>query len=178
MSQGWERALLVLLSFLLGSYWGYCIGYARAQRKALDEWKRRLKEENAVVKGQLLALWDQKSLALAEKVDAVVGLVRNLEADAQAFKAERDHFAEKARLVEAKLERIKGLVRWVAAETGQDKFQGGKFSIGVGKATQRPTVPDAKFLPEDMREAVTTWKTLWDPIRASVKAGVYRLVWR
>lgn len=102
-------------------------------------------EENAVVKGQLVVLWDQKALALAEKVDAVVGLVRNLEADAQAFKAERDHFAEKARLGEAKIERIKGLVRWVAAETGQDKFQGGKFSIGVGKATQRPTVPEPSF---------------------------------
>lgn len=78
-----------------------------------------------------------------EKVENIALWIKNLSADADAYKKERDAFAEKERLAKAKMERLKA---YLADTLNGDKFQTNRVTISYRKSDTVDIV-DQSLLP-------------------------------
>lgn len=115
---------------------------------------------------------DAAAERFAEKTDAVAAIVRTFEADAAAFKAEKEAFAEKQKAAEGRARWLKEYLRRCLEVAGQKKVKGELFTVSVQKNPASVAVfaeVDA-LPPEYVRTKVekTADKTA---IKAALEAG-------
>lgn len=74
---------------------------------------------------------NQLQMERDSKIESIALWIKNLQSDAEAYKVEKDSFAEKERLAKNKIEQLK---KWLSYATGQQKFQTTKVQISFRKS--------------------------------------------
>jgi phage host-nuclease inhibitor protein Gam len=95
--------------------------------------------------GPMLATVD---VALAEKAQGVVYVLKNLEAEAEAFRAEETRLAARRQTLERAADQIRDRVRSAMAAGGVTRVKAGTFSISLSEGCERVEVEDAAAVPE------------------------------
>lgn len=85
--------------------------------------------------------------AIQDKAEAVASFIFSLQADSAALKQEEQRLAERRRLNDAKVERMKTYLADMLVEADIDKVQGLKYTIGFRKS-DKVTVTNLDALPE------------------------------
>lgn len=88
-----------------------------------------------------------------EKIENVCKVIRNLEADAAAFKAEKDRLAERQKAAENGVKRLKQSLLDYLIATDTKKRTAGLFTVSVGTSkavniTNEDALPERYFVPQ------------------------------
>lgn len=88
-----------------------------------------------------------EGLGVGDKLEDYCKVIRQFEADAEAYKAEKDRFAEKQKKAEKSIQRLTKAVKNYMAATGKDKQKCGVFDIKLSTSKKVEIVDDVK-IPE------------------------------
>ena len=88
-----------------------------------------------------------EGLGIGDKLEDYCKVIRQFEADAEAYKAEKDRFAEKQKKAENSVKRLTEAVKNYMAATGKDKQKCGVFDIKLSTSKKVEIVDDVK-IPE------------------------------
>jgi len=112
---------------------------------------------------KLNALFMEKN----QKIENVALWIKNLQADALAYKAEKDAFAARQKAAENKVESLKAYL--VSALDGQ-KFSTAKCAVSFRKS-EAVQVDDVNSIPAEWIRTKTTIEPDKTAIKAAIKAG-------
>jgi hypothetical protein len=102
-----------------------------------------------------------------DKLEAVACWIKNLQSDAQAYKAEKDAFAARQRAAEKKLESLK---RYLSDALQGQKFSTAKCAVSFRKSVT-VEVEDVKFVPAEWVRVQTSVEPDKTAIKEAIKAG-------
>ena len=85
--------------------------------------------------------------AIQDKAEAVASFIFSLQADSAALKQEEQRLAERRRLNDAKVERMKTYLADMLEDADIDRIKGLKYTIGFRKS-EKVQVSDVDALPE------------------------------
>ena len=101
------------------------------------------------------------------KIENVALWIKNLTADANAYKAEKDAFAEREKKALAKIESLK---KWLTIACDGQKFNTWRCAVAFRKS-ERVEVWDEKLLPQEMLTVKYTTEPDKKAIKEALKAG-------
>lgn len=102
-----------------------------------------------------------------KKVEGVACWIKNLVADAAAYKAEKEAFAERERVAARKAERLK---EWLVTALEGQKFSSSRCVVSFWKSTA-VEVDDVKHVPAELLRVKTTIDPDKTAIKTMLKAG-------
>lgn len=108
---------------------------------------------------------------IEDKAEAVAAFVFELQADSVAIKQEEQRLAERRRLNDAKVERVKMYLRDMLDDAGIDKVKSARFSISFRKSTS-VNVLDLDMLPEALKRTKTIVEADKTSIKQALKQGL------
>jgi phage host-nuclease inhibitor protein Gam len=79
---------------------------------------------------------------LARKAEGVVYVLRNIDAEAEAYASEIKRLTDRKRAADANAERIRSYVRSTMEGSGITKIKAGTFSVTLGEGPERVEVDD------------------------------------
>lgn len=82
------------------------------------------------------------------KVESIAKLVKTLESKESAYKAEKDRFAEKEKVVANKIKRLKEYVQESMDQVGAKKIEGELFTVAIQKSPVSLKIEDERYIPE------------------------------
>lgn len=121
------------------------------------------------VDGDALAAYAEYQGQAAEKLEGTACYVRELEAEAEAIKAEEDRLAKRRKALEGKAARLKTYLM-PALEAVGGKVKGVMASLRISR-TQAVKVLDLEALPEAFRRIKTTIDPDKTAIKKALKSG-------
>lgn len=86
-----------------------------------------------------------------EKAENYAKVIKQLQMEADGYKAEADRLTEKKKIVEANIERIKKNLERSIIATGKKKFKTGLFSFGIQKNAPSIDFLDEEHVPAEYR---------------------------
>lgn len=92
-----------------------------------------------------------EGLGVGDKLEDYCKVIRQFEADAEAYKAEKDRFAEKQKQAEKSIERLTERIKNYLAATGEDKKKCGVFDIKLSSSKKVAIVDDVKIPAEYLK---------------------------
>ena len=120
---------------------------------------------------------DAQSDQLEDKIEATIIVSRQLEADAEACKAEAKRLTDRARAFERNAKACKDRVLWAMETTGRDKIKRQLFTITRAKPRPVVEIDDEALLPSEyVIEKVTRApdkKALLEALKAGEVAGAH-----
>lgn len=119
--------------------------------------------------GEILdvARLDALQMERRQKLENVACWVKNLEADAVAYKAEKDAFAERQAQAEHKAESLKA---WLTQATSGEKLTLPRAAISF-RASERVEITDAEAVPKKYQVKKVTYAPDKKAIKDVLKAG-------
>lgn len=102
-----------------------------------------------------------------KKVEGVACWIKNLVADAAAYKAEKEAFAEREKAASKKAERLK---EWLATALEGQKFSSPRCAVSFRKS-ETVEVDDVKYVPAELLRVKTTIDPDKTAIKTMLKAG-------
>lgn len=112
---------------------------------------------------KLNALFMEKN----QKIENIALWIKNLQADALAYKAEKDAFAARQKAAENKVESLKA---WLVSALGGQKFSTAKCAVSFRKS-EAVQVDDVNSIPAEWTRIKTTIEPDKTAITAAIKAG-------
>lgn len=88
------------------------------------------------------------SLDVETKVSNICAVIRNLQAETEMYKAEKDRLAAKQQATENGVKRLKESLLNYLQVTNQSKVKSGIFSVGIG-STEKVVVTDERKIPKE-----------------------------
>lgn len=85
------------------------------------------------------------------KADGYAKIIRQLEADAGAVKAEMDRLKERKAVLDSNVSRLKGALEAAMRETGKTRFKTTLFGFGIQKNPPSADIPDEAAVPAEFR---------------------------
>lgn len=136
----------------------------------ISEQLRQLSEMDEIPPEQLQDTLDMISDDFRVKAENVAIVIREIEAQSAALKAEADRMTERKKSLDRKAESLKDYLRFNMEATGIVKVSGKMLSITLGAPSEIVVVPeDALDLPDDFQNhSVTANKAM---IKSALKAG-------
>lgn len=136
----------------------------------ISEQLRQLSEMDEIPPEQLQDTLDMISDDFRVKAENVAIVIREIEAQSAALKAESDRMTERKKSLDSKAESLKDYLRFNMEATGIVKVSGKLLSISLGAPSEIVVVPeDALDLPDDFQNhSVTANKAM---IKSALKAG-------
>lgn len=107
---------------------------------------------------------DELTMEREEKIENVALWIKNLKADAEAYRAEKEAFAEREK---AAKKRAESLTEWLKNALGGQKFTTTKCAVSFRKSTA-VEITDENLLPEEFRRH----KESWEPDKKALKAAL------
>lgn len=101
------------------------------------------------------------------KIENVALWIKNLQADANAYKAEKDVFADRERKALAKIEQLK---KWLAMACGGQKFNTWRCAVNFRKS-ERVDIVDESKIPQELLTVKYTTAPDKAAIKEALKAG-------
>ena len=89
-----------------------------------------------------------ESLDINAKIESVCKVIRNLTAEAEAYKAEKDRLAERQKTAENGIKRLKDSLLHYMLTTEQTKVKQGVFSVRINR-TASVNITDPLVIPPD-----------------------------
>ena len=108
---------------------------------------------------------------LEEKAVNVAKFLRNLEATAEAIKEAEADMAKRRRAFESRVKWLKSYLKDSMENTGITKIECPFFKLSIQKNPVSVEVFDENLIPEQFKEAVTTWKIDKNAIKDALKNG-------
>lgn len=102
-----------------------------------------------------------------QKIENIALWIKNLQADALAYKAEKDAFAARQKAAENKVESLKA---WLVSALGGQKFSTAKCAVSFRKS-EAVQVDDVNSIPAEWTRIKTTIEPDKTAIKAAIKAG-------
>lgn len=102
-----------------------------------------------------------------QKIENIALWIKNLQADALAYKAEKDAFAARQKAAENKVESLKA---WLVSALGGQKFSTAKCAVSFRKS-EAVQVDDVNSIPAEWTRIKTTIELDKTAIKAAIKAG-------
>lgn len=102
-----------------------------------------------------------------EKVESVALWIKNLSADAIAYKAEKDAFAEREK---AALKKIESLKAWLSGALEGQKFSTWRCAVTFRKS-EAVEIEDEALIPQEMKTEKITYSPNKTAIKEAIKAG-------
>lgn len=84
------------------------------------------------------------AMGVEEKLESYCKVIRQLEADAEMLKAEKDKIAQKQKTVENSIERMKSAVKEFMKVQGKDKESAGIFTVALSTSKAVNIVDESK----------------------------------
>ena len=109
--------------------------------------------------------------AIQDKAEAVASFIFSLQADSAALKQEEQRLAERRRLNDAKIERMKTYLVDALDDAGVDKVKSSRFTIGFRKS-QAVDVLDLDTVPESLKRTKTIVEADKTAIKQAFKQGI------
>lgn len=109
--------------------------------------------------------------AIQDKAEAVASFIFSLQADSAALKQEEQRLAERRRLNDAKVERMKTYLVDALDDAGVDKVKSSRFTIGFRKS-QAVDVFDIETVPESLKRTKTIVEADKTAIKQAFKQGI------
>jgi len=88
------------------------------------------------------------NLAIEDKLENIGKVIKNLEAEANAFKEEEKRLVERRRSIENNIKRLKQYAEDSLKTTGQRKVKAGLFTFAIQKNPPSVKIHDEKLIPE------------------------------
>ena len=101
---------------------------------------------------------------LNDKVDNIACLIKQLSAEADAIKTERDRLAERQQIKVHKAERLKDYIRQAMALSGKKKIETARNCVSLGKPGQRVEITNL--------DALRGTESVWKPYDYGKEANV------
>lgn len=136
----------------------------------ISEQLRQLSEMDEIPPEQLQDTLDMISDDFRVKAENVAIVIREIEAQSAALKAEADRMTERKKSLDSKVESLKDYLRFNMEATGIVKVNGKLLSITLGAPSEIVVAPEnALDLPDDFQNhSVTANKAM---IKSALKAG-------
>lgn len=90
-------------------------------------------------------------LEFEEKAENYAKVIKQLQLEADGYKAEAERLTEKKKVVEANIDRIKKNLEKAMLATGKTKFKTALFSFGIQKNSPSIDLLDEENVPADFR---------------------------
>jgi len=110
---------------------------------------------------------DALQMERQEKVESVALWIKNLSADAIAYKAEKDAFAEREK---AALKKIESLKNWLSGALDGQKFSTWRCAVTFRKS-EAVEIEDEALIPQEMKTEKITYSPNKTAIKEAIKAG-------
>ena len=110
--------------------------------------------ENGEDNEELAAVLNSLSEEIEDKAENIAKLIKNYEADIEAFKTEEKRIAERRRTLENDVKRLKEYLFSNMKLTGKTKFKKGTFSFNIAKNPASVEIVNQDIIPMDYRELV------------------------
>ena len=110
--------------------------------------------ENGEDNEELAAVLNSLSEEIEDKAENIAKLIKNYEADIEAFKTEEKRIAERRRTLENEVKRLKEYLFSNMKLTGKTKFKKGTFSFNIAKNPVSVEIVNQDIIPMDYRELV------------------------
>ena len=110
---------------------------------------------------------DALQMERQEKVESVALWIKNLSADAIAYKAEKDAFAEREK---AALKKIESLKAWLSGALEGQKFSTWRCAVTFRKS-EAVEIEDEALIPQEMKTEKITYSPNKTAIKEAIKAG-------
>ena len=110
--------------------------------------------ENGEDNEELAAVLNSLSEEIEDKAENIAKLIKNYEADIEAFKTEEKRIAERRRTLENDVKRLKEYLFSNMKLTGKTKFKKGTFSFNIAKSPASVEIINQDIIPMDYRELV------------------------
>lgn len=106
-----------------------------------------------------------ENLEIDKKMENICAVIRNLEAEAIAFKEEKDRMAARQKTAENGIKRLKISLLNHMTVTNQNKVKAGLFNISVGRTekvivTDQEQIPKEYLIPQESKVDLATIKKL------------------
>lgn len=106
-----------------------------------------------------------ENLEIDKKMENICAVIRNLEAEAIAFKEEKDRMAARQKTAENGIKRLKTSLLNHMTVTSQNKVKAGLFNISVGRTekvivTDQEQIPKEYLIPQESKVDLATIKKL------------------
>ncbi|WP_158233925.1 siphovirus Gp157 family protein [Sporosarcina sp. P34] len=105
---------------------------------------------------------------LHEKLEAYGMVIRNIESDVEGLKAEEKRLAERRKVMENGIKRMKTSIHETMSSTGEKKIKGEKFTFTIQKNPPSLKVVDESLIPEiffDEQKPTLNKKLLMESIK-------------
>ena len=110
--------------------------------------------ENGENNEELQVVLDSLGEEIEDKAENIAKLIKNYEADIEAFKTEEKRIAERRRILENDVKRLKEYLFNNMKLTGKTKFKKGTFSFNIAKNPASVEIVNQDIIPMDYRELV------------------------
>ena len=110
---------------------------------------------------------DALQMQRQDKVESVALWIKNLTADAIAYRAEKEAFAEREK---AALKKIESLKNWISGALEGQKFSTWRCSVTF-RRSEAVEIEDESFLPPEMVTEKITYTPNKTAIKEAIKAG-------
>ena len=110
---------------------------------------------------------DRLQMERDAKVEGVACWIKNLQADALAFKAEKEAFDKREKAATAKVDQLK---KWLAQALYGQKFSTAKCAVSFRKS-EAVEIVDEESIPKDMMVQTVTFKPDKKAIKELLKNG-------
>lgn len=107
----------------------------------------------------------------SDKVEQLLAIIKNKNADAVALKAEAKKLTERAKAAESAVTRIKEYVASSMHTMDKKTVSAGVHTVTIRKPGMKLVVADASKLPVDMVDIETIFKPKSADIKRAIKAG-------
>lgn len=110
---------------------------------------------------------DALQMERQDKVESVALWIKNLSADALAYKAEKEAFAEREKKA---LKKVEDLKAWLAGALGGEKFSTWRCAVSFRKS-EAVEIDDEALLPHELKTEKITYTPNKTAIKEAIKAG-------
>lgn len=110
---------------------------------------------------------DALQMERASKIEGVACWIKNLSADALAYKAEKEAFAEREKKA---LKKVEDLKAWLAGALGGEKFSTWRCAVSFRKS-EAVEIEDESLLPPELKTEKITYTPNKTAIKEAIKAG-------
>ncbi|MFJ7888428.1 siphovirus Gp157 family protein [Lysinibacillus xylanilyticus] len=93
--------------------------------------------------------------AVEEKLEAYAMVIKNIESDVEGIKSEEKRLAERRKVMEKGIERMKKAIAETLGNSGQDKVKTEKFTFGWRKSSA-VHITDEALIPKEYLKVTTT----------------------
>ena len=87
--------------------------------------------------------------AIEDKLESYAMVIRNIESDVEGLKAEEKRLADRRRVMENGIKRMKGNMQDAMSSTGEKKIKGEKFTFTIQKNPPSLKVLDESIIPKE-----------------------------